>query len=294
MGRINKIVLVNASGAFEASFTKKCSDINVPCHNIDSRECIIVLDQNKDTRLICNNEEVLLENSYFFIRIKRKNSEFATLLCEMLDIKKVPFSDPVNTRYSDIGGKIVQALWFVHHDVPHPFSIICTEFAYSANKTAIFERINFPCVIKDKSQRGLGVWKVCNEQELEKVISKIEGVFIIQEFIPNDYDLRILVWNKTVFGAIKRSSADGFLNNISKGGTAEPIDLSDAEKELSILACKVSKLDFGGVDIIRTETGPIVLEVNKSPQIKGFTQATGIDIPAQIVEQINKEYLSDN
>lgn len=294
MGSINKIVLVNTEERFRTPFIKKCSTMNMPCQNIDSRECLIVLDQSKDTQLICNNEAVLLENNYFFIRIKRKNSEFATLLCEMLDIKKVPFSDTVNTRYSDIGGKIVQALWFAHHDIPHPLSIICTESAYNANKTTILKQISFPCVVKDKSQRGQGVWKTETRQELEKIISEIKGVFIIQEFIPNDYDIRILVWDKTVLGAIKRSSADGFLNNISKGGKAGLIDLSDTEKKLSIQACKVSKLDFGGVDIIRTENGPIVLEVNKSPQIKGLTQATGIDIPSRIAEQIHKKYLQDN
>ena len=291
------IVLINAGETFRTPFTKRCFDLNIPCQVIDSGDCIIILEQKEKMRFICNNKVISLKKKYFFIRIKtkNKNTEFVTLLCEMLDLNNIPFNDTViNTRYSYVGEKFVEALWFKHNNIPHPLTIICTQSAYITNETTIFEKISFPCVIKDKSERSEGVWKVSNKKEAEETIAKIEGAFIIQEFIPNNYDIRILVWNQTILGTIKRSSTDGFLNGISAGGKAGPIKLSDVEKKLSIQACTVCKLNLGGVDIIRTKNGPIVLEVNKSPQIKGLTRTTGINIPAQIVEQINKKYLQNN
>jgi len=101
---------------------------------------------------------------------------------------------------------------------------------------------------------------------------------LIQRVIPNTFDTRTLVFNGKILGTIKRVAQNGaFHNNVAKGAIVEPYKLTDEEASIAIAACKATGIDFGGVDFIHTDSGPVVLEVNKSPQIKGFESIYGKD-----------------
>ena len=113
--------------------------------------------------------------------------------------------------------------------------------------------------------------------------------FMIQEFIEEagGADIRAIVIGNRVVGAYKRQSLDGdFRSNLHQGGTGEPYKLDEIEKRTAIKAAKAMGLSICGVDMIPSSRGPLVMEVNSSPGLKGVEEVTGKDIASKIIEYI--------
>jgi len=157
--------------------------------------------------------------------------------------------------------------------------------------------LNFPIILKGSGgDRGTRVFKADNLEEMEKLVRDLrkseteEGRrYMLQEFIPNDGDYRVLVLGEKVLGVMKRSSQSvaEFKNNYSAGGKVEVADLPEEIKQLAVKAAQVCGLAVAGVDVAFRDYDlkkPVIWEVNKGPQFKGFMQATGIDVPAEIVK----------
>ncbi len=161
-----------------------------------------------------------------------------------------------------------------------------------------FRKLNFPMIIKGSAgDRGTNVFKVNNHIELEKIFKRLRKIeieggkrYMLQEFIPNDGDLRILVLGNKVLGAMKRTSKNfkkEFRNNFSVGGKVEVVEIPDSIKKLAIKAAKVCGLLVAGVDVVYRngdDRKPVIWEVNKGPQFWGFMEATGIDVPKEIIK----------
>src|SRR5690606_19569017 len=112
---------------------------------------------------------------------------------------------------------------------------------------------------------------------------------IVQEFIKEakGADIRAFVVNGKVVGAMKRQGAEGeFRSNLHRGGKAEIIKLSKQEKLAALNSAKALGLAIAGVDMLQSDRGPLILEVNSSPGLEGIEKATGINIAAKIVEFI--------
>ena len=92
-----------------------------------------------------------------------------------------------------------------------------------------------------------------------------------------------------VVAAMKRTGAAGdFRSNLHRGGTAEVIKLSPEERLTAIRSAKAMGLNVCGVDMLRANHGPVVMEVNSSPGLEGVEAATGLDIASKIIEYIEK------
>jgi len=92
-----------------------------------------------------------------------------------------------------------------------------------------------------------------------------------------------------VIAAMKRQGAPGeFRSNLHRGGNAEQIKLSAEERKTAISAAKAMGLRVAGVDLLRSNNGPVVMEVNSSPGLEGIEKATGIDVADKIVEFLEK------
>ena len=90
-------------------------------------------------------------------------------------------------------------------------------------------------------------------------------------------------------GAMKRQAKEGeFRSNLHRGGTARVIKLSQAEEYAALKAAKSLNLDVAGVDMLQSERGPLILEVNSSPGLEGIETATGNDIAKTIIKYIEK------
>jgi len=87
---------------------------------------------------------------------------------------------------------------------------------------------------------------------------------------------------------LRRGAPGEFRANIHRGGTAEKIKLTPEERSTAVRAARAMGLNIAGVDILRSNHGPVVIEVNSSPGLEGIEQATGIDVAAATIKYIEK------
>lgn len=159
------------------------------------------------------------------------------------------------------------------------------------------EYIGFPMIIKGSGgHRGGSVYMVKNRDELEKLVKELRPIeitegrrYMAQEYVENSCDFRVIVLGDKVLGAMKRTrqNVDEFRNNFILGGKVELAKLSQVQEEMCIRAAKACGLLIAGVDMVfrnDNPSKPLFWEVNRGPQFKGFMQATGIDVPREIIK----------
>ncbi|MFA5327862.1 MAG: 30S ribosomal protein S6--L-glutamate ligase [Prolixibacteraceae bacterium] len=153
-----------------------------------------------------------------------------------------------------------------------------------------------PLIVKLlEGTQGKGVVLAENSKAAESVINAFKSLkanILVQEFIKEagGKDIRCFVIDGKVVASIQREAAKGeFRANLHQGGTATVIKITPEEKKLAVKAAKVLGLSIAGVDIIRSNKGPLVLEVNSSPGLEGIEQASGKDIAGMIIASIEKQ-----
>ena len=156
-----------------------------------------------------------------------------------------------------------------------------------------------PLVIKLlEGTQGIGVVLAETYQAAKSVIEAFRGLdanILVQEYIQEAQgsDLRCFVIGNKIVAAIKRQGAEGeFRSNLHRGGKAEKIKLSPEERSTAIRAAKAMGLRVAGVDLLRSNHGPVVMEINSSPGLEGIEKATGIDIAGKIIDYIAKNAAS--
>ncbi|MDA8692539.1 30S ribosomal protein S6--L-glutamate ligase [Saprospiraceae bacterium] len=152
-----------------------------------------------------------------------------------------------------------------------------------------------PLVLKLlEGTQGLGVILVDSKNSAGSVMEAFNGLetrIIAQEFIKEagGADIRVFVVDGEIVGAMKRQGKEGeFRSNLHRGGSANIIDLTDEEAETAVIAAKAMGLGVAGVDLLQSNSGPLVLEVNSSPGLEGIEKATGTDIAEKIIRYVEK------
>ena len=152
-----------------------------------------------------------------------------------------------------------------------------------------------PLVIKLlEGTQGIGVVLAETNQAAESVIQAFMGMkanIMVQEYIKEarGADIRCFVIGDKVVASMKRQAAEGeFRSNLHRGGTASLIRITPEERSTAIRAAKAMGLRVAGVDLLRANHGPVIMEVNSSPGLQGIETATGKDIAGLIIEHIEK------
>jgi ribosomal protein S6--L-glutamate ligase len=153
-----------------------------------------------------------------------------------------------------------------------------------------------PLIVKLlEGSQGRGVVLAETRKAAESVINaftSLKANLLVQEFVKEAQgkDLRCFVIDGKVVASIERTAAPGeFRANIHQGGTAQVVKVTKEEKSLALKATKVLGLDVAGVDIIRSNKGPLLLEVNSSPGLEGIETATDKDIASLLIAAIEKK-----
>ena len=148
-----------------------------------------------------------------------------------------------------------------------------------------------PLIVKLlESTQGKGVVLAETKKAAQSVISAFRGLkanFLIQDFVKeaNGEDIRCWVIDGKVVASMKRSAAAGdFRSNLHQGGQANTVRITKAERETAVRAVKAFGLRMAGVDLLRSNDGPKVLEVNSSPGLEGIEKATGKNIAGLIYD----------
>ncbi len=158
-----------------------------------------------------------------------------------------------------------------------------------------------PLVVKLlEGTQGLGVVLAETRKAAESVIEAFRGLdanILVQEFVKESAgaDIRCFVIRDKVVAAMLRRAAPGeFRSNIHRGGQGEKIKLTPEERSTAVRAAKAMGLNVAGVDLLRSNHGPVVMELNSSPGLEGIETATGIDVAGLILEFIEKKAAPGN
>lgn len=151
-----------------------------------------------------------------------------------------------------------------------------------------------PLVIKFlEGTQGIGVILVETTSAARSVLEAFLGLkvnIMVQEFIreANGTDIRCFVVGGKVVASMRRmaKSPEEFRSNLHRGGSAEPVELTDEERKMAVRAAHIIGLNVAGIDMIRSNRGPLIMEVNASPGLEGIEGTTGVNVAGEIIKFI--------
>ncbi|MFA5828512.1 MAG: hypothetical protein WC841_04110 [Candidatus Shapirobacteria bacterium] len=283
-------------------------------------------DLNERSRVFVKGEEVTKENTlgmWFRVAgtISGKYTEGRNMAIRLLQDRIFCANHAGYLGWTRMG-KIAQHAVFLENQIP----VVATKIFYTKEQVlnpskSPFDKgdlgLGWPMIAKhERGYQGKSVRKFENFLELEKFVMKMDeinvGMFLWQRYLPTKWDIRVIVLDGKVIGAMKRMArGNEFRSNYSLGGAVEAWDLSDSDRILAEKVAKVCGLDYCGVDIMKspkslspTKVGAspfeergifkeedydsYILEVNRQCQFKGFEEATGINVAKAVVEMFLK------
>ncbi|OIO18811.1 MAG: hypothetical protein COY69_02245 [Candidatus Magasanikbacteria bacterium CG_4_10_14_0_8_um_filter_32_14] len=259
--KINKTILI-----LKKKLTKK--GISVETSNFGEVELFI--EKNNVRAFI--EKKPLEQYKVIFSRNVGKKRNLAFILSELCKQKGIFYIDKVHSSIND-ATKLKQTTLLALNNIPVPktyFTSIYNKKSLEAAKNFI----DFPMVIKiSKSRKGIGVFLAKNEMEAKNIMERETSTeIIIQEFIPNTFDYRILVLGETIGCIIKRErkiNKKEFRNNVYLGASETFLKHKNVDKliiKIALKAAKIANIQVAGVDIVVDSNGqPRVFEVNRSP-----------------------------
>lgn len=150
-----------------------------------------------------------------------------------------------------------------------------------------------PVVIKlIEGTQGIGVLLAESVKAAESIVELLQSQkqnVLIQKFVAESKgrDIRAFVVGDRVVAAMRRvAQGQEFRSNVHRGGVAEAVELSDEFRETAVRASQILGLRVAGVDMLESDSGPQIMEVNSSPGLEGIEQCTGLDIAGAVVEYI--------
>ena len=198
-----------------------------------------------------------------------------------------------NLSFVRCKNKLEQTRLLQSQNIPHPRSIITHK---PTNTLAAAQSLGFPVILKVAfGAIGKGVFYVPDEMSCRPIAEYLAlrdgNPVIVQEFIKEakTSDLRVFIVGGEVVAAMQRQAPSGDVRaNTSNGGTGISVELTKTERELALSVTRLFELEVAGVDLIRSDRGPLVLEVNANPGFKELERVTGVDVADAIISYAAK------
>lgn len=283
---LKRIVVLNGHKPehWPALFREISSSKGIESEIVESKDCVISIGFTPEISIIHKNTTLPCKDTGYVIKRTGKDIYRTYLIAKALEDKVPLFSDEANLLSDKTASKMTLMVSLPKAGIKVPKSFLVDQNSYQQNKAFIQQHVTFPCVVKKPGSRGKQVWKIENSIELEKKINSDESLTLVQEYIENSYDIRVFIFDGQVVAAVKRNSADGFYNNLSKGGQGEASEITEEEKVICVRAAQIANLRVAGVDFVRTNDGILIFEVNKSPQMSIFSSFAKFDLEKTLSE----------
>lgn len=196
--------------------------------------------------------------------------------------------------------KANQYIQLAKHKVPMPETIIAPKvypsftIRDSGYYEKVLERLGLPMIIKEgRGSFGMKVYLIETEEAFYEKVDELRGVdYLFQQFISSSRgrDIRVNIVGGEVVAAMYRHSETDFRANITNGGTAEVVKLTEAQEKLAIQAAEALEAEFAGVDLLFGENEqPLVCEVNAAAHIRNILNVTGINVADAMIQYILRE-----
>ncbi len=262
---------------------------------VSIKDCYINISTSKPEVYYTNRKK--LENIDAIIpRIKPSMTFYGTTIVrqfEMMNIYCLNKSDPIISSRDKLN--TLQLLSRENINMP------ITGFARSTYETNHLIKVvgGAPVVIKLlEGTKGVGVVLAETNKAAQGVINTFRSLradILVQEYIKESKgkDIRCFVIGDEVVAVMERQAEEGeFRANIHLGGTAKTVEITKEEEEMAIKATKILGLDVAGVDMVRSNNGPKILEINSSPGLEGIEGVTKIDIAVKLIQFLEKNLAS--
>lgn len=180
--------------------------------------------------------------------------------------------------------KFLTSVFLEKHNIPTPKTIICED---PHDALQMYEELGGDVIIKPLfGSKGIGISRLNDRGFAENVIltlGQLNEVFYLQEFIEHyNRDIRIFVIGNEAIAGMYRVS-DNWKTNVYAGAEVKPIELTSELKELAVKSAQVTKTEIAGVDILESEEGYYVIEVNSIPGFTALQKVTDINIPEKVI-----------
>lgn len=257
-------------------------------HVIDHTKCSIVVEEGNP--VVLYNGQPLEDFEAIIPRIGASVTFFGTAVVRQFEVQNVFCA---NTSQSIVRSRDkLRAMQILSREGVGLPKTLFAKFPKDDDVDELIRQVGgAPLIIKLlEGTQGLGVVLAETDKAAKSVIEAFSGLkenILIQEFIKEagGSDIRAFVINGKVVGAMKRQGKEGeFRSNLHRGGKGTMVDLTPEEEQAAINAAKALSLNIAGVDMLRSSRGPLILEVNSSPGLKGIEGATGIDLAGHIIK----------
>ena len=258
---------------------------------IDHTKCSVKLGDG-NPKIFLGEEDVTNEFDAIIPRIGTKVTRHGAAIVKQFEMNGV-FSTARSLSITRARNKVRTLQIMARKGIPIP------ETLFSINPNNIGEQIRLlggaPVIIKiQEGTQGMGVILAESQKSAKSIIDtfyKMDTSILLQRYVEeaNGEDIRIIVVGDKVIASMKRSSEVGeFRSNVHRGGNTEVVEITKREKYIALNATKYLGLGVSGVDIMRSKNGPVLLEVNASPGLKGIEGATGINVAKHIIQFVEK------
>jgi len=258
---------------------------------LDTGECYINISETQPN-VHYKNDDIIADADAIIPRIGVSLTHYGTAILRQFEMKGI-YSINSSIAISRARDKLRSLQLLAKYKIPMPI----TGFAHSPKSTeSIIKMVGgAPLIIKLlEGTQGKGVILAETQKAAKSVIQAFKQVntnILVQEYIQESggSDIRCMVLGKKVIAAYKRIAGEGeFRANLHQGGRGEPIKITPFEREIAVKAAHAMGLRLAGVEYIRSNNGPLVLEVNSSPGLEGIERVSGVDIAGAIIRYIEK------
>jgi ribosomal protein S6--L-glutamate ligase len=262
---------------------------------IDHSKCFVMIEGGKPT--IIYKGKPLKNIDAVIPRIGNSMTSFGCAVVRQFELMKIytPIKSQAILRSRD-KLRSMQVLSKSGIDIP--------KTVFAKNPAQVNELIHMvggpPVIIKLlEGTQGVGVVLAETIKAAKSTIEAFYGLkanFLIQEFIAESKgaDIRAFVIGNKVVAAMKRQGLEGdFRSNLHRGGEGYMIELTAQEEETAIAAAKALGVKIAGVDLLQSERGPLVMEVNSSPGLQGIEKTSGLDIASMIIQYMEDKIITD-
>ncbi len=218
------------------------------------------------------------------------------LLARFLKQQGIPvFNDPEVIETCD--NKANQYIQLAKHNIPMPKTIVAPKvypsfsIEHSGYYENVLEELGLPMIIKEgRGSFGMKVYLIETKEAFYDKVKQLEGVdYVFQAFVATSKgrDIRVNIVGDQVVAAMYRHSETDFRANITNGGTAEVVELTEAQAKLAVKAAKAVGAEFAGVDLLFGDhEEPIICEVNAAAHIRNILNVTGINVADAMIDYI--------
>jgi len=257
---------------------------------VDHTKCYVEVRNSGPT--VFFDGEALTEVDAIIPRIGASVTEYGSAIVRQFETQGV-FSATPSIALTRARDKLRSLQLFARDRVAIPHTLFARR---ASDLDDMLERLGGPPVVIKllEGTQGVGVVLAETKKAAKSVLQAFEGLkadVIVQEFIKEakGADLRVIVVGGRVVAAMRRVGAPGeFRANVHQGGTTEKVKLTRQERALAVRAAKSLGLPIAGVDMLRSERGPLVIEVNASPGLEGIESASEVDVAGAIIQFVEE------